>query len=490
MENSEQSPQPVELLSQLFEAWNGQPAKEIIPLPPSGSSRRYFRLKHGDAAAMGVWNKDAAENKAFIEFSKHFAQKGIAVPEIYATNEGEFVYLQQDLGDLTLFDHLQKSRKGDTVPANIRTLYQKSLSELAKIQILGFQGLDLELCYPRKEFDRQSIQWDLNYFKYYALKLSGVHFEEQKLENDFQQLTDRLLEAENDFFMFRDFQARNIMVTGPESIAFIDYQGGRKGALQYDLVSLLWQAKADLPHAFREEMVGFYLDEASQLTEIDRIKFREYYFLFVYARVLQVLGAYGYRGVFERKPHFLTSIPFALRNLEWLLQNAPLPENFASLPVYLQALVDSPSWKDVAPRPVADAPLTVTIRSFSYKAGIPEDHSGHGGGFVFDCRSIHNPGRYTPYKKLTGRDKPVKDFLEETSGIQDFLNPVFSIVGKAVQVYLDRGFEHLSVNFGCTGGQHRSVYSADALAAYLEKNYKVKTAVEHVEQEKKNWINE
>ena len=504
-------------LSTLFEQWAKEPIQQIESLPLSGSNRQYFRLCGGGKTAIGVYNPDERENRAFLGFSRHFGDKNIRVPVIYAADLSEHIYLQQDLGDDTLFKQLQAARTANTFPDSIIPLYEKALEQVAFLQIKGSENFDYGLCYPKAKFDRQSILWDLNYFKYYFLKLVGTPFNEQDLEDDFHRFADVLLEGKNNYFMFRDFQSRNIMLHNNE-VYFIDYQGGRKGALQYDVVSLLWQAKANLPYSLRKQLLNFYIKTASQYTPIDKKSFTEKYYAYALVRCLQVLGAYGLRGLFERKQHFITSIPFALKNLKWLLENASLP----NLPILKKALYQmletekvqvflssplqpkgSPSLshpresisakqekgKDSPSETEGKKSLTISIKSFSYKHGIPNDDSGNGGGFVFDCRAIHNPGRYEPYKKLTGRDQPVIDFLLEKSDIQQFLNHIFPIIENSVETYLSRNFTHLAVNFGCTGGQHRSVYSADTLAKHLQEKYSVNVVVEHVEQERKNWVN-
>lgn len=474
-------------LSQLFSNWAGRPVEQLLPLAPSGSKRRYYRLHGGGKVAIGAYHADRRENEAFVAFSRHFASLDLPVPEVYATDLEANVYLQEDLGDTTLYGYLPQS--GTPWPDDLTDIYKKAVEQLARLQILGGKGLDYSKCYPRSTFDRQSIQWDFNYFKYYFLKLAGVDFDEDALEKDANTLTEYLLKANGDYFMFRDFQSRNIMIKDGNPF-FIDYQGGRKGALQYDLASLLFQAKADLPHDIREKLLDHYLDAAGKLTELNRQSFREYYFGFVFIRCLQVLGAYGFRGLYERKEHFIQSIPFALRNLEWLLNNDKLVPKLPELTRALHLLIDSKQFEAFDKSRGKSAPLKVSVASFSYKkGGIPPDNSGNGGGYVFDCRAIHNPGRYEPYKKLTGRDEPVINFLNHQSRMPEFLQDVYRIVDPAVHRYLERDFTHLQVSFGCTGGQHRSVYAADQLARHLSDKFGVEVSLQHIEQEKKNWIN-
>lgn len=478
-----------ESLIRLFSSHFGEEPTTVQPLPASGSSRQYFRLVGSTHIAIGVWNADDAENRAFVEFDKHFRQYGVPVPEIFAVDLASHIYLQEDLGDTDLLSALLRERSSGSMPQNVMDLYRQSLQHLAKMQTVAAKELDFGNCYPRAAFDRQSIQWDLNYFKYYCLKLSGFSFDEQALEDDFERFAQILLKYPSDYFMFRDFQARNIMVKGGK-VYFIDFQGGRKGALAYDVASLLWQAKANISEEDRESLLEYYMEQVAEYVPINRNEFVLEYTYFVYARTLQVLGAYGYRGLFERKPHFISSIPFALENLSWLLERYPLPDTLPTLRKVLPQLLTAKALTQAFPRPNPDAPLVVSVCSFSYRQGYPSDDSGHGGGFVFDCRAIHNPGRYEPYKKLTGRDAPVMEFLKKETEMESFLNEVYAMVGRSVQVYLDRGFDHLSVAFGCTGGQHRSVFAADSLAKYLHSQYGVKVELRHIEQEKKNWINE
>jgi len=475
------------LLSELFEQWSGKRPELFLPLAPSGSNRVYYRLQNGKQAAIGAYGPDAKENRAFLTFSRHFKTKDLPVPEIYRENLAEHIYLQEDMGSTTLYSYLLQ--KGDYFPDYLVQIYKKVVEQLARLQIEGGRDLDYSVCYPRESFDKQSMLWDFNYFKYYFLKIAGVPFDEQQLEQDFHSIADWLLQADSDFFMFRDFQTRNIMVREGAPF-FIDYQGGRRGALQYDLASLLYQAKANIPDDIKEELLYHYLDAAGELIEIDRDLFVEFYYGFVLMRSIQVLGAYGFRGLYERKEHFLKSIPFALRNIKWILDTVRLPVAFRELEQGLRHLIDSKQFEPFDKIKGASSLLTVQINSFSYKkGGVPADHSGNGGGFVFDCRFIHNPGRYEPYKKQTGRDEGVINFLKLHSSMDDFLNNVFRIVDESVENYIERSFTNLQVNFGCTGGQHRSVYAADQLARHLREKYGVNVEVRHIEQEKKNWRN-
>ncbi|MDO8930587.1 MAG: RNase adapter RapZ, partial [Bacteroidota bacterium] len=428
---------------------------------------------------IGAHNQDVKENVAFLEFSAHFSNKKIPVPNIYAVSPDQLSYLQEDLGNTTLFDFLTITRETEGFSEKIVAEYKKVLRQLPRIQLVAGKDIDYSVCYPREAFDKQSMMWDLNYFKYYFLKLAKIPFEEQALEDDFQSFSDYLLAVDNNSFLYRDFQSRNIMLKDGQ-VYFIDYQGGRKGAMQYDLASLLYDAKANIPEAEREELLEFYLDELSQYKHIDREKFKSLYGGYVLIRIMQAMGAYGFRGFYEKKEHFLKSIPFALKNLETLLAKNTIQVALPELFKVLKAVTESSFLKSISPE---NERLTVRISSFSYKKKIPKDPSGNGGGFVFDCRAIHNPGRYLEYKHLTGKDPQVQEFLETKSTMADFLAPVFSLVSHSVEVYISRKFSNLSVSFGCTGGQHRSVYAAEKLAEYLKNNYPVTVVLQHIEQD-------
>jgi aminoglycoside/choline kinase family phosphotransferase len=475
------------ILTKLFEEWSGEEPQKMDSLAQAGSDRRYFRIHGASKTAIGTYNADFKENRAFIRFTQHFWKKGLAVPEIYAENILNGVYLQSDLGDTQLFNLLPPV--GEAWDMSLIDLYKKSVSALADLQIRGGDDLDYSICYPRAAFDKQSMMWDLNYFKHYFLKLAKVPFDEQALEDDFQKFTNYLLLADCNYFLFRDFQSRNIMVKDGQPY-FIDYQGGRRGALQYDVASLLYQAKGGVPPSVKEEIFQHYLDKVASLTAIDRDFFTDLYYGYVLIRCLQALGAYGFRGLYERRDHFLSSIPFAIDQMEQILGMIRLPVKLPELFKCLEYIVKSEQFEGFDKKKYAHSPLTVKISSFSYKkTGYPKDPTENGGGFVFDCRFIENPGRHDAYKKLTGRDKPVMDFLKANGEMDNFLQNVFGMVDKAVETYLKRDFDSLVVNFGCTGGQHRSVYAADQMAKHLAEKYGVKIVLTHIEQEKKNWIN-
>ena len=428
--------------------------------------------------AIGVENRDHDENAAFVGFSRHFRTAGLPVPDIYAEDLSAGVYLEEDLGETTLFQLLQKERgTAPQIPDAAAAVYAQSVRLLARIQIEAGRGLDYRLCYPHGAFDRRSMSWDLNYFKYYFLKLARVPFHEQRIEDDFDALITFLLKAPADFFLYRDFQSRNIMVRDGKPW-FIDYQGGRRGALPYDLASLLLDAKADLPFEFRDRLKTQYLDAASALTPIDRDRFEEFYRGFSLIRILQAMGAYGYRGFFERKAHFLQSVPYAIRNLERLLEDGGPPVALPALGEALRRIVASARLRGIAP---ASPRLTVRIESFSYQRGYPPDATGHGGGFVFDCRALPNPGREAGFLDLTGRDPAVIAWLERHDEPGQFLSQVRSLLEPTIEAYQRRHFTHLSVAFGCTGGQHRSVYCAESLAQALRVQPGVTVEIRHRE---------
>ncbi len=469
------------ILTELFEEYFSEKVNNIEVLPPSGSYREYCRLSNSHRSIIGAYNSDVKENEAFFHFSEQFLKKNIRVPEIYVIDNSQTAYLQKDLGNTTLFDFLSSENKNTGFSEVTVDAYYKVLRELPKIQVLGGEQINYSLCYPRAAFDKQSMMWDLNYFKYYFLKLAKIPFDEQALEDDFEAFTKYLLSAENGFFMYRDFQSRNIMLNNGE-VSFIDYQGGRKGALQYDLASLLYDSKANIPQQFREKFLEFYLEQLQNFHQVDTDEFKNYFQGFVLIRMMQAMGAYGFRGFYEKKSHFLKSIPYALKNLEYLLKTASITTKFPELLKVLKEVTHSEFLRSFN---LPEKKLTVHINSFSYKKGIPVDKSGNGGGFVFDCRAIFNPGRFDEYKKLNGKDNPVIEFLETKSEINKFLKPVLKLINQSVKTYIERDFASLCVNFGCTGGQHRSVYSAEKLAEHLRNNYNINVVVSH--KEEKNW---
>ncbi|HYK56780.1 MAG TPA: RNase adapter RapZ, partial [Flavisolibacter sp.] len=418
----------------------------------------------------------------------HFTKKGLNTPQIFAVSHDKIIYLQEDLGDVSLLNLLEE--KGFT--DEVYNLFRESLHQLARLQVFGDEELDYAKCLTNKEFGKQAIMADLLYFKYYFLDALRKPYDKQKLIDDFEALSNYLTHTEYKYFMFRDFQSRNIMVKPDKSVHFIDFQGGMKGAPQYDAASMIWQARANLPDDWKTNLLEDYMNSFESIIQasINKEVFRSQYNGYVLIRLLQVLGAYGFRGLFERKAQFLTSIPFALKNLSWFIENNSLGIVVPEFGRVLSICIDEEIIQRFSPvQAQEETPLVVKICSFSYRKGIPEDSSGNGGGFVFDCRGIDNPGRHEMYKEIHGRDRPVMEYLERQTRMHDFLNSVFDMVDISVEEYIKRGFNSLCINFGCTGGQHRSVYAADALARHLRNKYKVKIELCHREQEAKGWKN-
>jgi aminoglycoside/choline kinase family phosphotransferase len=464
-----------QILAELFLTATGNYPSLVTRLPGSGSSRVYYRMTHGDLPVIGAVNKDVSENLAFFSFTGQFEAAGLPVPSLLAKHPDNRHYLLRDLGDITLYGHLtgDRSNNGEPGPETIR-LYNQVIAWLPHFQLMAGKGFDFSTCYPRSAFDRRSMMWDLNYFKYYYLKLARIPFDEEALENDFQTLCDFLLKADQEFFMYRDFQSRNIMISDGKPW-FIDYQGGRKGPLQYDVASLLYDAKADLPEYLRSSLLHAYLDNLTRVCQYDSNRFMHYYYGFVLIRILQAFGAYGFRGYFENKPHFLQSIPFALKNLQLLEKAGHLDFTPPALREVIQRMISG------EPGSVNSdgSKLTVYISSFSYKSSIPADPSENGGGFVFDCRALPNPGREASYRTLSGLDQPIIEFLKREPSVDQFLNHTTALVDLSVKNYLERDFEHLMISFGCTGGQHRSVFCAMELASFIRQKYNVKVLVKH-----------
>jgi len=460
-----------ERLIGLAEQRFGRRPDVILDLAADGSQRQYFRLVWDpERTVVGAIGPDHDENRAFIAFARAFRGIALPVPEIYAEDQTAGLWLEEDLGDTSLFQALSAARVAhgeDEFPGEIEQLYRRVLTVLPRFQVLGHRVVDYRLAYPRKAFDRQSIRWDLNYFKYHFLKLAHVPFNEQRLEDDFARLTTHLLQADADFFLYRDFQSRNVMIRGGEPW-FVDFQGGRKGAPHYDVASLLYDAKASVPPAVRAALLEHYLDALAEHVPVDRVRFREQLTSFVLVRLMQAMGAYGYRGFFERKRRFLDSVPNAARNLDHL-HGAGLPVATPELEGVFRRIVER--WTRSAPDAAAESGLVVQVRSFSYRDGYPKDEEGHGGGFVFDCRALPNPHYVPELRDLTGEEVAVADFLERSPDVQEFWGNVTGIVEAAVERYVERGYTSLSVSFGCTGGRHRSVYVAAKLASHLRTRY-------------------
>jgi aminoglycoside/choline kinase family phosphotransferase len=472
----------MDVLKRLFEQHFRLPVSRMQPLQGQlgGSERKIIRLANDRHSAIGVLHNVYQENCAFLEFSRHFRKYGLPVPEIYAEALDLNAYLEEDLGDTTLFEFLSKNRDGGNVAPQVVEAYRTVVAVLPRFQVEAGRNLNYKVCYPRDSFDRQSMTWDLNYFKYYFLKLVGIPFNEQALEDDFGRLTSFLLSTDRDFFLYRDFQSRNVMLRDGQPF-FLDYQGGRKGALQYDIASLLYDAKADLPPELRQQLLDHYLEGLSGFIKVEREKFMQHYYAYVYVRIMQAMGAYGFRGFYERKAHFLQSVPYALKNLRWLLHNVELPVDLPALMDAFQNMLASEKLLRVSSEAEN---LIVKIVSFSFHQGVPEDDTGHGGGFVFDARSLPNPGREERFTNLTGKDAPVINYLVQEESVHQFLSNVMSLVDASISNYQRRGFKSLMVSFGCTGGEHRSVYLAEQLAKHLRGRNGVEVVIRHRELEK------
>ena len=488
--------QPIEIQNILAELTRsiGETPIEILPIAASGSARKYYRIFTERRSMIGTYSENTEENKAFLAFSKHFHDLGLNVPEVFAVNKEKTCYLQSDFGDDNLFAHVQKSLMANVGPStgsetlislgeNVIELYKKALKHLVRFQCIGHQGLDYSKAYPTECFDRQGILDDLNYFKYYFVKPhEEIEFNEARLGKDFEAFADFVSQAPCDFFMYRDFQSRNIMVKDNE-LYFIDFQGGRKGPLNYDVVSLLYQVKAQMPQSTRDELIQYYKEELKPFVNPNEVKFDLYQPYFVYLRLLQVLGAYGFRGLIQKKSHFIESIPFALKELKTWNEKHPLTD-YPELQHVLSQLstLNYPTTLN-SQLSTLNSKLTVTINSFSFRKGYPNDFSGNGGGFVFDCRALPNPGREPEFKTKTGRDWEVIDYLMAKPPVHVFLDHVKGIVSQSVENYMERHFSHLMVSFGCTGGQHRSVFFAQTIYEWLKTAYPdINLKLNHIER--------
>lgn len=503
----------MERLLYIYKEWKGDAPRQVEKLPGAGSNRTYYRLTAQDGTTViGVVGTSREENEAFVYLAGHFTRCRLSVPRVLAVSSDGLCYLQTDLGDRSLYASLSKGRdNGGNYTEKEKELLRRTVAELPKIQILGAEGLDFGRCYPQSDMDMTNVFFDLNYFKYCFLKATGLDFHEMKLETDFRAMAEDLLSGGRDAFLYRDFQARNVMLDEDGRPYFIDFQGGRRGPVEYDVASFLWQASAHYSSELRQELVGVYLDSLRQYAEVDEARFRERLSRFVLFRTLQVLGAYGFRGYFEGKQYFLDSILPAIRNLRELLAEGACP--YPYLHTLLTELTRLPRFAPESRQPLVQegtlkksdgvivpkngvayggtpsvskydgkGPLVVRVFSFSFRKGIPEDTSGNGGGYVFDCRSTHNPGRYEPYKALTGLDEPVIRFLEDDGEILTFLDSVYQLADAHVARYIQRGFTDLMFSFGCTGGQHRSVYSAQHLAEHIHRKFGIEVRVCHREQ--------
>jgi len=462
------------ILKPLFESYTGTALTEITELPASGSNRRYFRLKGGNITLIGAIGTNLQENHSFIYLARHFREKGLRVPAVLAVSEDGQAYIQEDLGDQVLFGMVAQGRESGLYSSVETDLLRRTIEQLPRLQFVGAQGLDWKNCYPQEAFDARMVDFDLNYFKYCFLKATGLEFNEIELQEDFEKLKEDLLKEDDNTFLYRDFQARNVMIKDGEPW-FIDFQGGRRGPIYYDVASFIWQARSRFPEDLKQDLIRTYLRALQQFKQVDEEAFRSRLRLFVLFRTLQVLGAYGFRGYFEKKPHFLASVPYALSNLRKLLET-PFSD-YPYLNTILAQLASMPELNEIP----QDHRLSVHIYSFAYKKGIPADTTGNGGGYVFDCRSVNNPGKYEYYRQFNGTDPEVIKFLEDDGEVFTFLDSVYKLVDAHAKRFIERKFTNLQVCFGCTGGQHRSVYCAEHMARHLKDKFDIKVTVTHRE---------
>ncbi len=464
-----------------FKAFTRDAVVSFDQLPRSGGDRIYFRIKTTTQSYIITYNENIKENETFLNFTTHFTNINCPVPHILFIHPEGKMYIQQDFGKVSLLNELENKSENE----HVYDLFKKSLKNLAWLQIKGDEVIDYSVCLTSKDFGKQAIMSDLLYFKYYFLDTLKIPYDKEKLIEDFEVLSQYLTNVPFKYFMYRDFQSRNICVENDE-VHFIDYQGGMKGALQYDVASLLWQARAQLSEDWKNSLLEYYMDCVEEILnrKLDREEFVNEYNGYVLIRIMQVLGAYGFRGLFERKSQFLTSIPLTLNNLKWFIANKSMGVVLPEFERIMHLIIKQEIIDRFSPLQASDdSPLVIYINSFSFiKTGYPEANGDHGGGFVFDCRGVLNPGRLPEFKELTGRDKAVMDYLERQTKMPDFLNSVYNILDISVEDYIERKFDSLSISFGCTGGQHRSVYAADAVARYLRNKYKVRILINHLEQ--------
>lgn len=474
-------------LDQLKALYTKQIDKEIAHiehLPISGSDRKYFRITdNNNHSVIATYSKDKNETNSFLYFSKVFKKHQLPVPEVFTTSGDKRYYLQEDVGSESLFDILQA--EGHT--EHVKSLFKKAIDGLVRFHWQASREIDYSLCHASSQFDRKAILADVLYFKYYFVDLLKVDYDKAVLLEELEEYAKILATQKPQTFMYRDFQSRNIIVKDDE-VYFIDYQGGMQGLPQYDIASLLWQAKAQLPEEWKNELLNYYFSAIESLDEkpnFDETTFRKNYLNCVLLRILQTLGAYGFRGLYEKKPHFTSSIYPALLQLQTFLNNWPhLPSANELRKVLLQIVKPEIVNKFKPAQFEAENinKLQVQIYSFSYKKGIPAAN-GHGGGYVFDCRGVLNPGRIEEYKSQTGKDIDVQDYLLNRTLMPQFLNGIYSIVDISIEDYLTRGFDQLQISFGCTGGQHRSVFAAEEMKKHLKNKYQIEATVVHLEQE-------
>ncbi len=468
----------------------------VSELAGAGSSRRYFRYSfyyEPDVcpmfdSAIGTIGTSAKENRSFIELSGLFDDEHLPVPLFFGCSDDSEVYVQSDVGDVSLYGMLQ-DKDPEAYP-----IIEKLMVLLPGFQTIPHEKWEDMVFNP--PFTGREVLGDLHYFKDCFLRTLGISYDEQALEKEFDDIAASIDRIGEEYvgLMLRDFQSRNIMVYEGTPYV-IDFQGARLGPVVYDAVSFLWQAKAGIePYRRRESLKRYAQAFASVRKDASTEQMLRMVPLVVLIRTFQVLGAYGLRGLIERKTHFLSSIPNGVRNLVQILKD-PVGEGS----VYGWTEDPEKRWPEIsriaerlAALPLVnlincfvkkEGKLTVSVYSFSYKQGYPFDLSGNGGGFMFDCRGLHNPGRYEEYKTKTGMDREVIEFLDGYEEVKEFLKDCRNLVFRSVNRYLQRGFNSLQVGFGCTGGQHRSVYCAEHLAEMLRKEFpEIGIVLSHREQ--------
>ncbi len=463
-------------LKALFEGVFNDSVVSVERLPRSASYRQYYRIRGRRNQVIGTYNPNESENIAFIYMSEYFRSHGLNVPLIYGKNIKKYIYLQEDLGNQTLKNHIRLH------PHTKLELLRKVLDYLVKFQTIDLSGFDWSKCYPAPAFDRTAYMFDLNYFKFMVLRLLKVHYNDLALEEQFQHLLDRLLETEHKYFVYRDFQSRNIMLF-KNDLYFIDYQGGRRGSLFYDLVSLLYDTKLELTHEERMGLAKHYFNRTKHLHNLSFASFWDYVLLFALVRKMQALAAYCFRGIVENKVIFLSGLQKAFGQVMDIVKNNLFQQEFTLLVDYI-----SEAYRNL-PYRRQKVEVSIEINSFSYlHGGYPPDEYDNGGGFVFDCRMLPNPGRLEQFAHRTGLDSEVASWLEVQPEFEEFIVSAFRMIYQAVITYQAKGYTHLQVNFGCTGGQHRSVYCAKKIAWLLGQFFDTEIVVYH--RQKQSWPGE
>lgn len=463
-------------IEKAFRRWKGTPPEIITRLPQSGSDRIYFRLTYPEDQVIGAYNPSREENDAFVGFSNHFRSKELRVPEIYVYYPEQNIYFLEDLGDINLFTWLAQRSDEERFNEETEALFMTIAADLVRIQTEGVRGLNLSLCYPHRSFDRQSIVWDMNYYKYMFLKLISAPFNETRLERDFEALTRFLLDAGQDYFLFRDFQTANIMIR--DGIPwYIDYQGGRLGAPHYDIASLVYDAKAYIPSGLRKKTLDRHLDLFAAATGKPGESLEKYTGAFVLIRLMQALGAFGFRGLHENKPTFSESIVPAVELMNELLAGDNVKLDLPELKKASEAVPLQRKYRILSHY---QQMVTINIESFSYVKGKTLNYD-NGGGFVFDCRGLRNPVHVPGLAELTGFDPEVAEFFGNDDEAVAFAGDCSNIIRNSLPMLRRKGVLEINVAFGCIGGQHRSVWCAARVASMLSAMPGVTVSIRHAE---------